>query len=723
MARSFKGYKNKGGPGPIPRKGRRDRFQGTRPAQGNNHRHLRPAAESRLKNVFASIGTPKKRPFIPDRFQVEALEAISLADCLVTAPTGAGKTWIAERSIDKIFKTGGRCWYASPLKALTNAKLQEFSAIFGADNVGILTGDRKENPDAPIIVGTTEILRNQLYDAMHLGVTLLTDFVILDEAHFLGDPDRGVVWEESIIYLPQRIPLLLLSATVGNAAKIAQWIETIRGRQCRIVSESNRPVPLYPLFLDPNGTLMPLMIQKNSRGKGKHRLYKKVEDYAIKRHPQRFLRAGRLPIFGEILKILRKYNLLPAIFFMKSRADCDAALDLCQSNYIHDPKRAELLSQRIETVLSQQSHLQHHRQRWHAEHLAVGAHHSGQLPCWKIFLETLMCEGRLDAVFATSTVAAGVNFPARTVVILNSDRFNGHEFIPLTATEFHQMTGRAGRRGMDRIGFALALPGRYMDLRHLGRLVNSQPGHVLSQIRINFSMTLNLLLSHRPEEVQALLKRSFAAFLMTKNRHLRQTQGDSDYLWKDFLRHLRFLKTTGFADQKDHLSPDGLWAAQLRIDQPLMVAEGLRCNLFPDSDPALLAGIMASLVYEKESDDRLEGKLLSNQLRKTFFKIQKGLQPFDHKLQVNGFITRPMYLRPCAMLFAWASGHSFDNVCLNYAMAEGDLAMLAMRTADNLRHIANLKTVFPKAATTAKQAIELILRPPILPEGELKETA
>ena len=719
MARSFKAYKNKRGP--IPRKGRRSKFQGARPGKGNNHGRLRPAAEPRLKNVFAGIGSPKKGPFIPDRFQVEALEAISMADCLVTAPTGAGKTWIAEKSIDNIFKKGGRSWYASPLKALTNAKLQEFSAIFGGDNVGILTGDRKENPDAPIIVGTTEILRNQLYDAMHLGITLATDFVILDEAHFLGDPERGVVWEESIIYLPQRIPLLLLSATVGNAAKITQWIEKIRGRQCRIVSESNRPVPLYPLFLDPSGTLMPLTTQKDIKGKIRHRLYKKVEIYASQRHPQHFLRAGRLPIFGEVLKVLRKYNLLPAIFFMKSRADCDAALDLCHFNHIQNPDRAELLSQRIETLLFQQNHLQHHRQRWHAEHLAVGAHHSGQLPSWKIFLETLMCEGRLDAVFATSTVAAGVNFPARTVVILNSDRFNGHAFIPLTATEFHQMTGRAGRRGMDRIGFALALPGKYMDLRHLGRLVNSQPGEVISQIRINFSMTLNLLLSHQPEEVQALLKRSFATFLMTENRSSKKSQRDSDYLWKDFLRHLHFLKATGFADEKDHLTKDGLWAAQLRIDQPLMVAEGLRCNLFPDSDPALLAGIMASLVYEKESDDRLEGKLLSNQLRKTFFKIQKGLQPFDHKLQANGFITRPMYLRPSAMLFAWASGHSFDKVSLNYAMAEGDLAMLAMRTADNLRHIANLKDVFPKAAATAKQAIELILRPPIMPEDELEE--
>ncbi len=705
---------------PARRREDRDRFQGPRSGKnGSNSRHLKAAAEPRLKQVFDTIGVPKKRPFIPDRFQVEALEAIAKADCLVTAPTGAGKTWIAEQAIGQVFNNGGRCWYASPLKALTNAKLQEFSDIFGDNNVGILTGDRKENPDAPIIVGTTEILRNQLYDAMHLGTTLATDFVVLDEAHFLGDSDRGVVWEETIIYLPQRIPLLLLSATVGNAGKIARWIEKIRDRQCRVVTESKRPVPLYPLFFHPSGTLMPFMIQKGS--KNKSRLYKKVEDFINLRRPPSLSRPGRLPIFGEILKVMRTYDLLPAIFFMKSRADCDAALELCQANYIQNTDRREDLSRRIEILLNQHPHLMRHRQRLHAEQLAVGAHHSGQLPSWKLFLENLMSDGMLDAVFATSTVAAGVNFPARSVVVLNSDRYNGREFIPLDATEFHQMTGRAGRRGMDRIGFVMALPGKYMDLRHLSRLINSRPGEVLSQIRINFSMTLNLLLSHRPEEVQALLERSFATFLMTTQKKRNYTQKDSEYLWRDFQRHLNFLKATGFADENETLTDDGLWASQLRIDQPLMVAEGLRCELFPDTDPALLAGIMAALVYEKESDDRLEGKLLSNRLRKSFKKVQEGLAPFDHLLQSNGFITRPMYLRPAAMLFAWASGHPFESVCLNYAIPEGDLAMLAMRTADHLRHLANLKHVFPNAAATARQAVDLILRSPVMPENSLPE--
>jgi superfamily II RNA helicase len=169
-----------------------------------------------LKGIFAKIGRPVSTPFTPDLFQLRALDAIRRTDCLVIAPTGSGKTWIAEQAILSVFSRGGRCWYASPLKALTNAKWVEFGLRFESQNVGILTGDTKENTAAPIIVGTTEILRNQLYDVMHSGEDLNCDLVILDEAHFLGDADRGVVWEEIMIYLPARINLLLLSATIGN---------------------------------------------------------------------------------------------------------------------------------------------------------------------------------------------------------------------------------------------------------------------------------------------------------------------------------------------------------------------------------------------------------------------------------------------------------------------------------------------------------------------------
>jgi len=510
---------------------------------------IRPGADAGLKRVFAGIGVPAKRPFKPDPFQLEAVSAIQRSDCLVTAPTGAGKTWIAQQAIKK----GGRSWYASPLKALSNAKYVEFSEIFGPENVGILTGDRKENPDAPIIVGTTEILRNQLYDAMHQGITFFTDFVVLDEAHFLGDEDRGVVWEEIMIYLPSRIPLLLLSATIGNAGIIAEWLSSIRSKKCRVVEELHRPVPLYPLFFHPSGTLLPLLTG-GRRGNG--RLHKKVASYASSNRPVLLAPPYKLPPFGDILRVLNKYRLLQAIFFLKSRADCDNALDLCADDLTHDPDRTAVRSQRIEELVAKSPHIAGHRQLWQLEHLAVGAHHSGQLPAWKLILETLMTEGLLDAVFATSTVAAGVNFPARTIVFFNSDRFNGREFLPLDPTEFHQMTGRAGRRGMDHIGFAMAVPGKFMDIKHIAKLVTSRSADVSSQIKINFSMVLNLLLSHTPDQIKDLLSESFATFMIVKKRRKKGARkpfrDEHKKLWREFsTRDLSGIRPCG-ACSHDH---------------------------------------------------------------------------------------------------------------------------------------------------------------------------
>ena len=193
---------------------------------------------------------------------------------------------------------------------------------------------------------------------------------------------------------------------------------------------------------------------------------------------------------------------------------CDHALDLCRGQMKFEKSRHRQLGPIIEEYLRPTPHIAGHRQRWHLEHLAVGAHHSGHLPGWKLVVENLMSEGLLTAVFATSTVAAGVNFPARTVVFFNSDRFNGFEFVPLDASQFLQMTGRAGRRGMDRVGFALAVPGKYLDVHRVARLFTSPPAAVISKIQINFSMVLNLLLSHTPAQVEELLKRSFATWLL-----------------------------------------------------------------------------------------------------------------------------------------------------------------------------------------------------------------
>jgi ATP-dependent RNA helicase HelY len=213
-----------------------------------------------LRKLLEGIGTPPSTPFKPDPFQLEALAALEFEDVLVTAPTGSGKTWIAREEIRRLIDAGKRAWYTSPLKALTNSKYQEFSAEFGAERVGILTGDRKENTDAPLIVGTTEIYRNQLFDSLRSGRDVGADLVVLDEAHYLADEDRGHVWEEAIILSPPRVRLLLLSATVGNADEFARWIEEVRGVRCGVVTRpGDRPVPLRAAFLLPTQRLLPLL--------------------------------------------------------------------------------------------------------------------------------------------------------------------------------------------------------------------------------------------------------------------------------------------------------------------------------------------------------------------------------------------------------------------------------------------------------------------------------
>jgi superfamily II RNA helicase len=272
------------------------RFQRKRSGGSTKRPRANWRLDPSLKDLFRKIGVPENAPFMPDNFQLEALEKVAEHDVLVSAPTGAGKTWIASRAIEQYLRKGMKTWYASPLKALSNSLYQEFSREFGTASCGILTGERKENPEAPIIVGTTEILRNQLYDAMHEGTNIDADLVILDEAHYLSDLDRGVVWEEVLIYLPPRVRLLLLSATISNAEEVCLWLEKNRGTKAHVVRSDERPVPLETLFLFPDGLIAPLG--------GRKGLTSRVKKFVGSRMFHGKIRGGGKTMFGEIISCL-----------------------------------------------------------------------------------------------------------------------------------------------------------------------------------------------------------------------------------------------------------------------------------------------------------------------------------------------------------------------------------------------------------------------------------
>jgi len=781
-----------------------------------------PKADRALKKIFTRIGCPDQASFTPDDFQVDALQKITESDVLVSAPTGSGKTWIAQEAMRAMLERGGRCWYASPLKALSNSKYHEFGAEFGADNVGVLTGDRKENTGARIIVGTTEILRNQLYDAMARVQDFNADLVILDEAHYLGDEDRGVVWEEVMIYLPARVRLLMLSATVSNAVEIADWLISIRSHHCAVVYSDKRPVPLYPLYLLPGGELVPLS--------GVDGIAHKIEHVMQQTQRGRFRRSQAVLPYEAILRALEQFNLLPAIFFLKSRSDCNSALHACRRRFVSREK-----SRRIQTILDgiirEYPFLSEHPQLQAMSLHGVGAHHGGQLPHWKIVVEKLMNAGCLDAIFSTSTVAAGVNFPARTVVLAQSDRFNGREFVDLTATDLHQATGRAGRRGKDNIGFAVMLHGPFQNPHLIESLMNAPSEPIKSRISINFSMCLNLMLSQTPEGIHDLLKSSLATFQNTAplraleqrheiviqkfSRHLsgllcvdaQQVQERSelgseallklrrlknkrkklarqlrlynsdidasvplqdidrdilrqqeilerlpcarcpnsdvcslgkkhafnrladeaawisrafnearDALWIEFSRHCDFLIMNGFADPDGSLTTDGHWAAKLRLDQPLIIAELIRKGLLEKLKPELLSAMLAVFVNDKfrdlEFDDQINWD--PRELKQSFSRMKEEIGPLVELKKKYGFSVPNFQFWPAAALYLWSLQRSWEEVQQLTGADEGDLAMLIFRTADNLRQIVSLEATHPGLAAKAGACIRLLLREPVV---------
>jgi superfamily II RNA helicase len=465
-----------------------------------------PSPELDLESTF---------PFDLDQFQKDAIASLNAGrSVVVCAPTGSGKTLVGEYAIYRALARGKRVFYTTPLKALSNQKLRDFREKFGFDLVGLLTGDASINRDAPILVMTTEIFRNMLYGTPigQVGTSLVNvEAVVLDECHYMNDRQRGTVWEESIIYCPREVQLVALSATVANSDQLTDWLNRVHGPTDLIYSDF-RPVPLEFHFCNPKG-LFPLL------NDNKTKINPRLANRGKRRQADKS-KGGRPEAPGIIytLSQLQQRDMLPAIYFIFSRRGCDKAVAEVGDLWLVNNDESQILRRQIDDFLTRNPEAGRSGQIAPL-YRGIAAHHAGILPAWKVLVEELFQQGLIKVVFATETLAAGINMPARTTVIstLSKRTDTGHRL--LNASEFLQMAGRAGRRGMDLQGHVVTVQTPFEGSKEAAYLATSKPDPLVSQFTPSYGMVLNLLQTHTLEETRELIERSFGQYMATL--HLR----------------------------------------------------------------------------------------------------------------------------------------------------------------------------------------------------------
>jgi ATP-dependent RNA helicase HelY len=471
------------------------------------------------RTSLVSPAAPPAREFELDRFQLEAIAALDAGQSvLVSAPTGSGKTVVAEHAVERALAEGGKVFYTTPIKALSNQKFADLRRRHGADRVGLLTGDNAINGDAPVVVMTTEVLRNMIY-ARSRALDGLR-FVVLDEVHYLQDAYRGPVWEEVIIHTPIDVKLVCLSATVSNAPELADWLSTVRGPTATVL-EDRRPIELVNLFAVDDRTserfhLIPTLVdgKPNPRGELFDQTAPRGATSSRDRTRRRYATPRRLDVIDE----LDQRDLLPAIYFIFSRAACDDAVQACAKAGLRlttaeDRHQIRAIAERRVRGLSDQDLLVLGYDRWLAAlESGVAAHHAGMVPPFKEAVEECFAAGLVKAVFATETLALGINMPARTVVIEKLTKWTGerHEF--LTPGQYTQLTGRAGRRGIDEIGHAVVLWSPFVPFGDVASLAASRSFVLTSSFRPTFNMAANLVRRYSADEAHHLLNLSFAQY-------------------------------------------------------------------------------------------------------------------------------------------------------------------------------------------------------------------
>ena len=531
--------------------------------------NLSPAdsyAKSKARSKFPKTNRfAESFPFELDPFQIEACHALEDGKgVLVAAPTGAGKTIVGEFAVDLVVNSGGKCFYTTPIKALSNQKYQELSYKYGDDKIGLLTGDTSINSEAQIVVMTTEVLRNMIYS----NSSTISDlkYVVMDEVHYLADKFRGAVWEEILIHLSDAVQVISLSATVSNAEEFGEWLQTVRGDTEVIVSEI-RPVPLYQHVLFGN-RLIDLFGDNQKLNPELTRLerdtYRQIKgNWRDKpKGPKSLMRS-------EIVEKLDREGLLPAITFIFSRNNCDAAVRQCLAAGIrltNSEERREIrsaITRNMKNLAEDDLVVLGYYEWADALERGIAAHHAGLLPAFKVTVEELFQKGFVKAVFATETLALGINMPARTVVLEKLSKWNGEGHVAISPGEYTQLTGRAGRRGIDIEGNAVILWNNDLDSTSVGGLASTRTYPLKSSFKPTYNMSINLISQFGSNRARTSLESSLAQFQADKAvvglaKQIRKNELVRDDLYRQVECHAgNFMEYAAMRGEIKKLETDG----------------------------------------------------------------------------------------------------------------------------------------------------------------------
>ena len=657
-------------------------------------------------------------PYKLDHFQKEAIKALDASNSvLVTAPTSSGKTFVAEYAIEKALEESKHLYYTAPIKALCNQKFRDFSNQFGEENVGLLTGDHSIRSDSKVLVMTTEVLRNMLYSSR--GAPEDLRYVVLDEIHFLEDPYRGAVWEEIILTLPKNVIIVALSATVSNADELKDWITSVRGNIEKITRET-RPVPLKGHFFavekSRNHQLTRIEILKNGKPNSRGQIFSNARRGRGKQNFRRWTTPRR----SEIVAELKKLEMLPAIYFIFSRKGCDEARDsmvryVGSLNNSEEGKKARKYAEERFALLTEEE-----KRILRVDLLLEGlekgfaSHHAGLLPLFKQTIEELFSLGLLKLVFATETLAVGVNLPARSVVIEKLTKFNGESHELLKPSQFTQLTGRAGRRGIDVEGHSFTCWSPFVPFNEVADLLMSKEFALISAFTPTYNMLANLLSTRSESEAAELLANSFAQFQWVRN-----TRNMNSGLIQEVQFRRNVLEATGLADGWS-LTETGIPLTKIFNESDLLVTRAISDGILDGLPPEELAALVSCFIFrsrgkEKRGKKSRESENFINESIKELMLLNDEIERIEVGFGIQP--NTPPDPGFAKVVFDWVSGRTLSEV-LTKELTGGEFVRNIRLSVDLLKQISNVAA--PETAKLSLRTVELMERGVVSLGGEFE---